>query len=126
MSSVRMVWLRGPRSNRPSELPLLNSVLLHIKILRAQRRHSVNAWDYDTVPINVKQDKSVYEIPDPRFSRPLAVLTIEPNNPNHIQRRIPFYAPQNLAFNWGWPMDIGSWIVNYDGSVHSAERVAFY
>jgi len=121
-----MVWLRGPRANRPGELSLLNAVLLHIKILRSQKRHTDNAWDYDSLPISVKAGKSVYEIPDPRFGRPLAVLTIDPANPNHIQRRIPFYSPQNLAFNWGWPMNIGAWIVNYDGSVHSAERVAFY
>lgn len=126
MGRVRTTWLRGPRVNRPNELDLLDAVSLHTALLRAQRRNTGNAWDYATVLINAQQDVSVYEIPDKRFGRPLAVITVDDANPNHIQRRIPFFCPQNLTFDWGWPMDIGSWIVNYDGSFHSAERAAFY
>lgn len=126
MSTVRAVWLRGPRVNRPGDLQLLHAVSLHTKILRAKRRNTGNAWDYATVNVNVRPDKAKYQINDTRFGRPLAVITVDPANPQHVTRRIPFFTPQNVNFDWGWPADAGSWIANYDGSFHSAERVAFH
>lgn len=71
-------------------------------------------------------DKAKYQINDTRFGTPLAVLTVDDSNSQHVQRLIPFFSPQNLAFNWGLPSDIGSAVISYDGSTHSAERVAFY
>lgn len=74
----------------------------------------------------VQQGIARYPINDLRFGTPLAVLTIDDTNSQHIQRLVPFFAPQNLAFNWGIPSDAGHYANNGDGSFHSADRVAFY
>lgn len=118
--------LRHPRTNRPGDGDCLRSLCDHTKILRAKRKNTGNPWDLADKPINVRPDKAKYQIADVRFGTPLAVLTADDSNLQHVQRLIPFYCPQNLAFNWGMPNNIGSWVINHDGSTHSAERVAFY
>lgn len=118
--------LRHPRTNRPGDGDCLRALCDHTKILRAKRKNTGNPWDLGDKKITVQPDKAKYQISDARFGTPLAVLTIDESNPQHIQRLIPFYCPQNLAFDWGLPNNIGDWSLNYDGSYHSAARVAFY
>lgn len=118
--------LRHPRANRPGDGDCLRALCTHIKILRAKRRNTGNAWDFADKPINVQANKAKYQISDIRVGVPFAIVTKDDANPNHYQRIIPFYSPQNLAFNWGMPNNVAQWNVNFDGSTHSAERVAFY
>lgn len=118
--------LRHPRANRPTDGDCLRAICDHIKILRAKRKNTGHPWDFADKRITVQQGLARYPINDVRFGTPLAVLTIDDSNPQHIQRLIPFYAPQNLAFDWGIPSDAGYYANNGDGSFHSAERVAFY
>lgn len=118
--------LRHPRSNRPGEGDCLRALCDHLKLLRSKRRNSGRPWDFADKKINVQADKTKYLVGDTRVGIPFAVLTIDDSNPNHYQRLIPFYSPANLAFDWGLPNNIAEWKVNFDGSTHSAERVAFY
>ena len=117
--------LRHPRANRPGDGDCLRALCDHAKILRAKRKNTGNPWDVADKSITVQSGKAKYQIADVRFGTPLAVLTTDSSDPSHIQRLIPFFTPQNLAFNWGLPNDIGT-SLNYYGSDHSAERVAFY
>lgn len=118
--------LRHPRANRPGDGDSLRALCDHIKILRAKRKNTGHPWDFADKRIVVQQGVARYPINDVRFGTPLAVLTIDDSNPQHIQRLVPFYAPQNLAFNFGIPSDAGYFANNGDGSFHSADRVAFY
>lgn len=118
--------LRHPRANRPGEGDCLRALCDHLKLLRAKRRNSGRPWDFADKLINVQPDKAKYLVGDTRMGIPFAVLTIDASNPNHYQRLIPFYSPGNLAFDWGLPNNIAEWKINFDGSTHSAERVAFY
>lgn len=118
--------LKHPRTNRPGDGDCLRALCDHVKLLRAKRKNTGNPWDLADKRINVHADQAKYAINDLRFGTPLAVLTVDDANPNHYQRLIPFFAPQNLAWQWGLPNNIASWNVNFDGSTHSAERVAFY
>lgn len=118
--------LRHPRANRPGDADCLRALCDHTKLLRAKRKNTGRVWDYADKRINVLPNKAKYLVNDIRFGTPLAVLTIDDANSQHFQRIIPFYCPQNLAFNWGLPMDAGAYVSNLDGSNHSAERVAFY
>lgn len=110
--------LRHPRANRPGDGDCLRSLCDHVKILRAKRKNTGLPWDLADKTINVISDKAKYQITDTRFGTPLAVLTTDDSDPFHIQRLIPFYSPQNLAFNYGLPGNI-----TWDDH---AERVAFY
>lgn len=118
--------LRSPRANRPGDGDCLRSLCDHTKILRAKRKNTGLPWDLADKKINVVADKAKYQINDVRFGTPLAVLTIDDSDPSHFQRLIPFFAPQNLAFQWGLPNDAGTFTYNWDSSNHSAQRVAFY
>lgn len=118
--------LRHPRANRPGDGDCLRALCDHIKILRAKRKNTGHPWDFADKRIVAQQGITRYPIHDLRFGTPLAVLTLDDTNPQHIQRLVPFYAPQNLAFQWGIPSDAGHYANNGDGSFHSAERVAFY
>lgn len=119
--------LRHPKANRPGDGDCLRALCDHTKILRAKRKNTGNPWDLGDKKIFVQSGISKYQISDVRFGTPLAVLTIDEANAQHVQRLIPFYCPQNLAFIWGLPNDIGTAYAGWgDGSSHSAERVAFY
>lgn len=118
--------LRHPRANRPGDSDCLRSLCDHTKTLRAKRKNTGLPWDLADKKINVVSDKAKYQINDVRFGTPLAVLTIDDTDPSHFQRLIPFFAPQNLAFQWGLPNDAGTFTYNWGSSNHSAQRVAFY
>lgn len=118
--------LRHPRANRPGEEDCLRALCDHVKLLRAKRRNTGHPWDIADKEIHVKGGTAKYQIADVRFGVPLAVLTRDDSNPNHIQRIVPFYAPANLAWNWGLPNNSANYMVNPDGSTHTADRVAFY
>lgn len=118
--------LRHPRANRPGDGDCLRSLCDHIKILRAKRRNTGNPWDFADKKINVQAGKVKYQISDTRVGVPFAVLTVDDANLNHYQQVIPFFCPQNLAFDYGLPTNIASGTVGFDGSQHSATRVAFY
>jgi hypothetical protein len=118
--------LRHPRANRPGDGDCLRSLCDHLKILRAKRRNTGKPWDFADKKINVQANKAKYQVGDNRVGVPFAILTLDESNPNHYQRLVPFFSPQNLAFNWGLPNNVATWNVNFDGSTHSAERVAFY
>lgn len=118
--------LRHPRANRPGDGDCLRALCDHAKILRAKRKNTGLPWDFADKKINVIPDKAKYQIADERFGTPVAVLTKDDSDPGHFQRLIPFFAPQNLAFNWGLPNDIGTYTYSWDDSNHSAQRVAVY
>ena len=118
--------LRHPRANRPGDGDCLRSLCDHVKLLRAKKKNTGLPWDFADKKINVVSGKAKYQINDERFGSLLAVLTVDDSDPSHFQRLIPFFSPQNLAFNWGLPNDIGTYTTNWDGSNHSAQRVALY
>lgn len=118
--------LRHPRANRPGDGDCLRALCDHVKLLRAKRRNTGNPWDLADKRINVQAGKAKYQIGDTRFGTPLAILTLDDANPNHHQRMVPFYCPQNLAFQWGLPNNIANYVLNWDGSTHTAERAAVY
>lgn len=118
--------LRHSRANAPGDGDCLRALCDHIKILRAKRKNTGHPWDFADKRIVAVPGLARYAINDIRFGTPLAVLTVDDTNPSHIQRLVPFYAPQNLAFLWGLPTDMGYYANNGDGSFHSAERIAFY
>src|SRR6266404_5190583 len=117
--------LRHPRANRPGDSDCLRSLCDHTKLLRAKRKNTGLPWDFADKKINIVSGKAKYQINDERFGAPLAVLTIDDSDPGHFQRLIPFFSPQNLAWHWGLPNDIGTSAYDWDAS-HSAQRVAFY
>ncbi len=117
--------LGEPRASRPSDALLLQQVCSHTRTLLRHKQNSGNVWSYGDIPIEVSPQESTYLINVPDFGTPLAVMTSNPSNPNHIVRIVPFSSPQNLYYNWGLPNNYGVFFFDYDGSNCSAERCSF-
>lgn len=119
--------LRNPIANRPSDGDVLREVCSHARVVSKHRRNTGKAWDYRSLLLTVEGGEGEYLITESSFGKPFSVLTRDDNNPAHIQRLIPFFEPENVNFDWNLPSDAGYYLYpTADGSLHSAQRVAFY
>lgn len=126
MTNVRIRLGNGLRANAPNEFALLLQVCNHTRNLKRFKRNTGNVWEFNDVIVEVDSSDDTFLINAPDFGTPLAVLTRDEENPSHIVRKIPFFCPQNIAFDWGVPSDSGSYFMGYDGSGHSAQRVSIF
>ncbi len=62
---------------------------------------------------------------DESYGKPIQVLTYYPQNPSHIQRYVEFREFSDMNFDWGFPVNLSSWVYT-DGSNCTAMRMAFY
>ncbi len=120
--------LGSPRSNRPGYYQLLNQICTQTRTILRHYRNTSNPWNFNDLTVSVIGNQGTYQINATDFGTPLAVLTYDPGNPSWIARLIPFYQPQNMPFDWGFPQNAAtSWgFVPYDGSNCTAQRCAFY
>lgn len=125
MENVRL-RLGEPRANKPGYALLLQQVSSHTRTVKRHKQNTGNAWDYNDVEIDVEQDEDTYLINRPDFGTPLVLITRDDSNPQHIVRVIDYYAPQNIFYNYSLPGNIGSYVVNLDGSFHSAMRYTVF
>lgn len=125
MNNVRL-RLGDPRANTPNNAVVLHQVCSHARTVLRHRRNTGNVWDFADAIVDVNQGEDTYRINATDFGTPLAVITKDDSNPNHITRIIPFYCPQNLAFDWGQPKNFGAYLINVDGSFHSALRCGIF
>lgn len=56
----------------------------------------------------------------------MQVTTYFPQNPSHIETKIPFYQIDDMDQDWGLPLNIGALLTNWDGSPHTAQRMGFF
>lgn len=115
------------RSQHPSEDDVLREVSSHLRNFLNLLNNTGLTWDYRTLTLTVDPEIDTYQIPDQSFGKAYAVLTRDDANPNHIVRKVAFFEPPNLNFDWGWPNNVGMYLWNYyDGSLHTAVRCAFF
>lgn len=128
LNMVDAVRLRlgDPRSQRPSDLHILNQVCSQLRTLFRHKRNSGNVWNYNELVITVVPNLATYAINAADFGTPLAVITYDPSNPAWIARLIPIMQPQNMAYNWSYPNNMAAAFIPYDGSTCTAQRCAFY
>lgn len=126
MQAVRL-RLGESRVNGPGEALLLQQVCSHTRTLLRAKQNVGNPWNFADTLVDVEQGEDTYLLNVPSFGTPLAVLTRDDANPQHVVRMIPFFSPQNLYYNYALPNNIGAYYVNYyDGSTHSALRCSFF
>jgi hypothetical protein len=85
------------------------------------------AWSLkDDYVLNVSGSTSDFLLAiDGSYGKPIQVLSTYPSNPSYIQRYIPFREFASMQFDWGFPVNMASWVMN-DGSNCTALRMAFY
>lgn len=128
ISHVRTERLFSPRPQQPSLLTILGAVITHTQNLYNELSNTNKAWATGQVSLNVEAGKDTYLLPvDSQCGKVLSVFTYQPDNPNQIERSVDFFEVQNLQFDWGLPNNVGvGWSWNWDGSPHTADRIAFY
>lgn len=115
-----------PSLGTPNPRQILKKLGAQIQNLYNDLSNTGHAWDEYEAPINVSPGVADYQLNDARFGKALVVLTRDDSNPSHYVRTIPVFELQDLNFDWALPNDIGASIVSFDGSTHSAMRVAYY
>jgi hypothetical protein len=117
-----------PRINRPSKRAVMQSVVTHVQSSIFNRISSTGkGWTIDEVPLSVASGQETYTLNvGSEFGQAVDVYTVDPGNPSHIPRSIPFWNVQDAHFNWGYPNNIASSFLTPDGSPNTATRIAFY
>lgn len=120
--------LGDPRAQSPGDAQLLDEICTQIRSVQRFKQGTSNPWNFGTTYIDVQgTGEDTFQINVADFGTPLAVLTSDPGNPNLIVRRIPFYCPQNINFDWGLPQNWGAYILPYyDGSNCTAVRCSIF
>ncbi len=125
-SDVRL-RVDDPLSQRPSSRRILQAVLDATQSFYNQLENTGQAWslkpDYSLVVSNGTQDFLLAI--DESYGKPIQVITTYASNPSFIPRYIEFREFAEMNFDWPYPQNIASWILN-DGSNCTAMRMAFY
>lgn len=125
MENVRLLCAE-PRSQHPSVRAVFYSVLRTVQSAFNQLSNSNHAWATGEYPLTVGNNEEDYEIPVANFGKALSIITKDDSNQSHIERLIDFFEIQNIAQGWELPNDAGNWMINWDGSRHTAQRIAFF
>ena len=116
-----------PRPQRPSAHRVLLAVMQATQSFFSQLENTGEAWslkpDYS---LNVSNNTGDFLLAvDESYGKPVQVLSTYPSNPSYIQRYIPFREFASMNFDWPYPVNLASWVMN-DGSNCTAMRMAFY
>lgn len=125
MSNV-VLRLGDPRAQRPGLAQILNQVTTQTRTVLRHKHNTGNVWNFNDAVIQVVANQSVYSITATDFGTPLAVISYDPTNPSWIARLVPFFGPQNLPYDWGFPQNMAAAFIPFDGSQCTAQRCAFY
>lgn len=127
MASEARLRCDQPLPQSPSMRRTLLAVLDSVQNLYSRLENTGQAWslkpDY---LLNVAGQTSDFLLAlDDSYGKPIQVLTYYPTNPSYVQRYVEFREFQDMNFDWGFPVNISSWMYT-DGSNCTAMRMAFY
>lgn len=126
-SRVRTERLFSPLPQRPGLHVILGAVVTHTQNLYNEMSNTNKPWAVEEVEMQVQPNQPDALVPvDAQVGKILSVITHDPTNPNHEERSIDFFEVQNLNFGWGLPNDVALGMLNWDGSPHTADRIAFF
>lgn len=116
-----------PLPQRPSGKRVLQAVLDSVQNLYNRLENTGQAWslkpDY-LLQVTGNQQDFLLALDD-SYGKPIQVLTYYPTNPSYIQRYVEFREFQDMHFDWGYPVNVSSWMYT-DGSNCTAMRMAFF
>lgn len=116
-----------PRPQRPSAHRILMAVTQKTQSFYSKLENTGQAWslkpDY---LLNVSANTGDFLLAvDDSYGKPVQVITTYPSNPSFIPRYVEFREFSYMNFDWPFPKNMASWIMN-DGSNCTAMRIAFY
>jgi hypothetical protein len=121
------VLLDDPLPQKPSLRRILLAVLQATQSFCSQLENTGAAWslkpDYTLAVANGSSDYLLAI--DDSYGKPVQVLTYWPANLSIPQRYVEFREFQDMNFDWGWPVNVASFMYT-DGSPNTAMRMAFY
>ena len=116
-----------PLPQRPSGRRVLQAVIDSVQNLYSRLENTGQAWSLkpDYLLQVAAQTSDFLLAVDDTYGKPIQVLTYYPTNPSYIQRYVEFREFADMNFDWGFPVNISSWMYT-DGSNCTAMRMAFY
>ncbi len=127
MAVATRVLCDEPRPQHPSAHRVLLATMQAVQSFYSQLENTGQAWSLkDDYNLTVSTNTSDFLLAiDESYGKPLQVITTYPNNPSFIPRYIEFREFASMNFDWPFPVNMASWILN-DGSNCTAMRMAFY
>lgn len=125
MQEVRLL-LNEPRAQSPSARAVFRSVLRTVQSAFNQLSNTNHAWATGEVVLLATPQVEDYEIQAADFGKALSIVTQDLSNVSHFERLIDFCEIQDIDIDWNLPNNSGQWVANWDGSNHSASRMAFF
>lgn len=123
-SNVRGL-LDSPRAQKPSLKKILLTVVRHAQSVHNRMSNTGRPWDVGEATLSVVPGQSDYLLTAlSPVGKVLDVITKDDSNPTLHEQRIPFFDVASLNQDWVLPNDAGFWVSNYDGSNHTAQRMA--
>jgi hypothetical protein len=121
--------LGEPLPQSPSPKATLQSVCTHVQSLFFNRlANTGRAWTVGEpyrLTVSGGRDQYLLNV-GPEWGKALDVYTVDPGNPFHIGRSIPFWNVQDIHFNWTELYGY-SFLSPWPGmSPHNAQRMAFF
>src|SRR5688500_5454622 len=118
--------LMEPRAQRPSDRHVYRALLDHLKNLYNHLSNTGHTWEEYELTVSVSPNQSDYQLNDARLGKPIIVFTKDDSDPAHVERTINVFEVQDLNYDWNLPNDIGTSLVGWSNSQHSAWRVGYY
>lgn len=125
VSIVRMLC-GEPRPQAPPTRAIFNSVLRTTQSHFNQLSNTNHAWATGETSVTVQPGTEDYEITESNFGKALSIITVDSSNAAHIESLVDFFELQNINVGWDLPNNAGNWMINWDGSNHTAQRMAFF
>ena len=112
--------LGNPLPSAPDDQILLRLLTDQLTHHSAQLVNTRNHWSVDKWQINMQSGLEDYLITANNFGRPVVCYTIDPSDPYHVRREIPFSLIQDADKRYAGPQ------MNFAVSKHSAVEMVFY
>ena len=112
--------LGNPLPGSPDDQQLLRLLTDQLTHHSAQLVNTRNHWSIDKWQVVVQSGLEDYLITANNFGRPVVCYTIDPSDPYHVRREIPFSLIQDVDRRYQGPQQ------NFAVTRHSAVQMVFY
>ena len=112
--------LGNPLPNAPDDQQLLRLLIDQVTHHSAQLVNTRNHWSVDKWTLTVQSGLEDYIITANNFGRPFVCYTIDPSDPYHVRREIPFSLLQDADKRYQGPQQ------NFAVTKHNAVEMVFY
>lgn len=127
IADIRRVWLDEPLPNQPNHAYLFTQLVPIIQSALNQIANTGQNWETREVDFQINPgDEEVSLILAGNLGKPLAIYTVNIDDPHHYEQDIPIVKLQNLTQSYEGARDGQGWGFNTQNLTHPASSFAVY